>query len=83
MSKIRWRLVMGFVSLAVTVIVTFPAGAKAAAQLTSDIWPNGAQPDGSLDGNLADIWPNTVVADIWPNGVPVDIGAVDNSTPSD
>jgi hypothetical protein len=62
-SNIRWRLAMGIVALAATVLLTFPAGA--ARQLereVGEIWPNGL-------GQLADvIWPNDAGIDIiWPN----------------
>jgi len=55
MAKIRWRLVVGLVSLGVTVILTFPAPAAA----------------GHLNNRVADIWPNglgPVIGTIWPNG---------------
>lgn len=60
MAKIRWRLVVGLVSLGVTLILTLPAPA-AAGQLTNrvaDIWPNALPP-------VADtIWPNAPIVDI-------------------
>lgn len=82
-TNIRWRLVVGVVSLAATVILTFPAGGRAVQQLTADIWPNGSLPDGVVNTLVADIWPNTVIADIWPNGVPVDVTSIDGRTASD
>jgi hypothetical protein len=59
MAKIRWRLVVGLVSLGVTVILTIPAPAAA----------------GHVNGRVADIWPNLLgpVAIIWPNDPTVDI----------
>lgn len=82
-TNIRWRLVMGLVSLAAAVALTFPTGARAAHQLTADIWPNGALPDDSANTPVADIWPNTVIADIWPNAAPIGIDLVDSSAQSD
>ena len=76
MAKIRWRLVMGIVSLAAAVVLTLPAGASAAGRLTADIWPNG-------DGALAEIWPNTIyMVEIWPNGALTDIASSLSGTPA-
>lgn len=57
MATIRWRLVMGLMSLAATIILTFPAGAsRQVNQVVADIWPNGAP--------VVDIWPNGALTDI-------------------
>lgn len=78
MATIRWRLVMGLVSLAATIILTFPAGAsRQLDQVVGDIWPNG-NPVADIWPNgdpVADIWPNGVVVDIWPNGALADIAS--------
>jgi hypothetical protein len=63
MATIRWRLVVGLVSLGVTVMATFPvlAGSRLATGV-ADVWPNGLPA-------IADvIWPNDAPLDIiWPN----------------
>lgn len=63
-SKLRWRLVMGVVSLAATLVVTAPVAAPQAIHAVADIWPNG------FEQLVGDIWPNSAeaaVADILPN----------------
>ena len=62
MAKIRWRLVVGLVSLGATLILTVPTIGAArhpnsriagSSLLTSEvIWPNGALVDDTI------IWPN-------------------------
>ena len=63
MPNIRWRLVVGLVSLGVTIMATLPA--LASSQLATgvaDIWPN------ELPAVADVIWPNDAPLDIiWPN----------------
>ena len=62
-SNIRWRLAMGIIALAATIVLTFPAGAaRQLERQIGEIWPNGV-------GTVADvIWPNDSPPDvIWPN----------------
>jgi len=68
MLRIRWRLVMGVISLVAAVAVSLPAAASKVdlGQRVADIWPNGSE-------LVADIWPNSIelVGDIWPNSTTV------------
>lgn len=67
MSKIRWRLSAGLLSLATALILTAPTAIPAASHELAEIWPNGS-------AVLAEIWPNGsfYIADvIWPNGAVV------------
>ncbi len=66
--RIRWRLVIALVSLALTVALTaLPAASRAFGQPISDIWPN------RLPAVTQEIWPNgTLTSDIWPNGLSLD-----------
>ena len=69
MANIRWRLIVGLVSLGVTVMLTLPAPAGGRQLLTgvAEIWPNGLRAVGDV------IWPNLPPADIiWPNQTPID-----------
>lgn len=54
MVRIRWRLLIGVISLVAAVAVTLPAAASKVdlGQRVADIWPNGP--------SLMDV--------IWPNG---------------
>jgi hypothetical protein len=67
MAKIRWRLVVGLVSLLATVILTLPAmGATRQPNLRDAVSPPNTV------GAVADvIWPNgaNLGDTIWPNGV--------------
>jgi hypothetical protein len=63
MSNIRWRLAMGIIALAATIVLTYPVGAsRQLERKVAEIWPNGV-------GAVADvIWPNGPAPDvIWPN----------------
>ena len=63
MAKIRWRLIVGLVSLGVTVILTIPAPGTAGPlnSRVAGIW-NGLGPVADI------IWPNDPTVDIiWPN----------------
>ena len=63
MAEFRWRLVVGLVSLGVTVMATFPvlAGSRLATGV-AEVWPNG------LPAVADVIWPNLPpVLIIWPN----------------
>jgi len=64
MMRIRWRLLMGVISLVAAVAVTLPAAASKVdlGQRVSDIWPNSLV-------QMDDIWPNstTLMDIIWPN----------------
>jgi hypothetical protein len=74
MAKLRWRLILGLLSLAATVVLTFPAVSPQVGGRVADIWPNGVV-------TVADvIWPNApIVADvIWPNGPIVGDNSSDN-----
>jgi hypothetical protein len=66
MSNIRWRLIMGLLSLAAALVLTAPAAASGAGRAVGEIWPNGP--------GVADIiWPNAApIAEIWPNGAVFD-----------
>lgn len=64
MAEIRWRLVVGLVSLGVTLMLTLPAlaGGRQLPTGVAEIWPNG------LPAVADVIWPNLPpVAIIWPN----------------
>ena len=64
MADIRWRLVVGLVSLGVTVMLTLPAlaGGRQLPTGVAEIWPNG------LPAVADVIWPNPPpVLIIWPN----------------
>jgi len=62
MVRIRWRLLMGVISLVAAVAVSLPAAAAKVdlGQRLADVWPNSLT-------QLADIWPNNPLI-IWPNG---------------
>ena len=68
MAKIRWRLIVGLVSLGVTVILTIPAPGTAGPlnSRVAGIW-NGLGPVADI------IWPNGPADIIWPNDPTVDI----------
>lgn len=76
--KIRWRLVIGLLSLAATVALTAPtAASRALVQPVSDIWPN---PDVPL---IQEILPNAFpTLDIWPNLLLID-GSGGSTTPGE
>jgi hypothetical protein len=79
MAKIRWRLVVGLVSLGATVILTVPAMGAARQPNIRD-----AVSRPSTVGAVADvIWPNgaTLGDTIWPNGVIVDGASGGTSSP--
>ncbi len=63
-KTMRWRLLMGVVSLVAAVAVTLPAAASRVdlGQRLAEIWPNSVT-------QVADvIWPNAQLMDvIWPN----------------
>jgi hypothetical protein len=64
MAKIRWRLVVGLVSLGVTLILTLPAPPVAGhlSNRVADIWPDPLGPEAET------IWPNAPIVNIiWPN----------------
>ncbi len=63
MATIRWRLVVGLVSLGVTVMATAPVLARSGlATGVAEVWPNG------LPAVADVIWPNfPPVLIIWPN----------------
>ena len=62
-TRIRWRLAMGIIALAATIVLTFPAGAaRQVERQIGAIWPNGVGPVADV------IWPNGPATDvIWPN----------------
>jgi hypothetical protein len=65
LRRLRWRLLLGIVSLVTAVAVTLPAAASRVdlGQRVADIWPNGLT-------EVADvIWPNgaELMDVIWPN----------------
>ena len=79
MAKIRWRLVVGLVSLLATVILTLPA--MGAARQTNS---RDAVSWASTVGAVADvIWPNGAALDeiIWPNGILLDGDSGGTSSP--
>jgi hypothetical protein len=60
--SVRWRLVIGLVSLATAVVLTLPGGASRLLEgaVAETIWPNSPVAE--------TIWPNSPVAEIiWPN----------------
>ena len=64
MAKLRWRLILGLLSFAATVVLTFPAAAPQVGNRVAGIWLDGVT-------TVADvIWPNDpLIGDvIWPNG---------------
>jgi len=78
MVRIRWRLLMGVISLVAAVAVTLPAAASKVdlGHRVADIWPN----DPSL---MNDIWPNgpSLMDVIWPNGAVLGggLGSIEDS----
>src|SRR2546426_11286967 len=64
MSSIRWRLVIGLLSLAASLALTAPAAAsRLAGSPVGEVWPNATVPV-----------PDRIGADIWPNPPPVTEG---------
>lgn len=64
MLRIRWRLMMGVISLVAVVAVSLPAAASTVdlGRRVAEIWPNGVQaPD--------EIWPNgaSLMDVVWAN----------------
>ncbi len=64
MATIRWRLVVGLVSLGVVVMATLPALAGSRLAMgVAEVWPNGLPVVADV------IWPNVPTElIIWPNG---------------
>ncbi len=63
MANIRWRLIVGLVSLGITVMATLPAlaGSRLATGV-AEVWPNGLPVVADV------IWPNLPPElIIWPN----------------
>jgi len=66
MSRIRWRLVIGLLSLAASLALTAPAAAsRLAGSSVGEVWPNATVP--VPDGIVAEIWPNLPVTDVGPD----------------
>ena len=61
--KIRWRLIVGVISLVLAVAVTLPAAASRVdlAQRVAEIWPNALSPLADGSDLMGEIWPNAAV----------------------
>jgi hypothetical protein len=78
MAKMRWRLIVGAVSLGAAVILTLPAvgAARPISRPAPVIWPGGVAAIGDI------IWPNGPATDtIWPNPIVVDGPSGGTSSP--
>jgi len=62
-TKIRWRLLVGVISLVLAVTVTLPAAASRVdlAQRVAEIWPNALSPLTDGSDLMGEIWPNAAV----------------------
>lgn len=79
-KTMRWRLLMGVVSLATAVSVTLPAAASRVdlAQRVGHVWSTGL----SVAADI--IWPNSEFMDvIWPNAAVLGGGLTDSGSGSD
>lgn len=61
--KIRWRLLVGVISLASAIAVTLPAAASKVdlAPRVAEIWPNALSPLTDESNLMGVIWPNAPV----------------------
>ena len=76
--QMRWRLLIGVLTLLAAVAVTLPKAASEVnlAQRVSEIWPNSIVNE--VDQYwVGEIWPNLELGDILPNGA-ADIEGVVN-----